>query len=382
MNAGEPVSSGDRLCFRVEQAAARLPQSSKLRPPRRNPAFDYIWLIYSAFFFADPVQRHSTRVWIVFGVAYALFLLTFSGIIYARTLRRVRWLLAALAVLGLAYTPFNYSFLGVFIYLAALAPFAFESLPISFACIFASALAAVGEGIYGHLSPWSSGTIAFIAIGVGAGNVVLGLQRRSAEKLLRAHQEMAQLAKLAERERIARDLHDLLGHTLSVVVLKSELAGRLFDNDPARARAEIGEVESISRQALQQVREAVSGFRMQGLQAEIDSAQKSLAAAGVTLTCVNPPPKLGAAAESVLALILREAATNVLRHARATECWLDFSSGPEGADLVVTDNGRGGIREEGNGLRGMRERVQMLGGSFRLESVQGTRLFIHLPGNA
>jgi len=284
-----------------------------------------------------------------------------------------------MAVLGFAYVPINQSACGIFIYIAAFLPFATESVWVCLLTIGGVCAGAAIEGYYFHMSPWTWGIILFMAIAVGCGNMVMAQQKRSGMKLMLAHQELAQLAKVAERERIARDLHDLLGHTLSVVVLKAELAGRYFDRDHERARQEIAEVESISRQALQQVREAVTGFRMQGLDAEVDNAQRSLAAAGIKLTCMTRPGRLGPAEESVLSLILREAITNVLRHAQATEVRLEFTSTSEGERLTVTDNGRGGIRQEGNGLRGMRERVQMLGGRFRLDSTRGTSISIDLP---
>jgi two-component system sensor histidine kinase DesK len=202
---------------------------------------------------------------------------------------------------------------------------------------------------------------------------------RANKRLDLAHEQIAHLAKLAERERIARDLHDVLGHTLSVVVLKSELAGKLMDRDPARARHEIGEVEHIARKALTEVRQAISGYRSEGLAAEILRAQKTLDAAGVTLEFDTKPPQLAPAEETVLSLIVREAVTNIVRHAQASHCRLEFAEKAGGTALVVEDDGRGGIREEGNGLRGMRERVESMGGRLLIESAQGTRLLIEIP---
>jgi two-component system sensor histidine kinase DesK len=209
---------------------------------------------------------------------------------------------------------------------------------------------------------------------------------RSGAKLRLAHEEIEQLAKVAERERIARDLHDVLGHTLSVIVLKAELAGRLFSRDPQRAAAEISDVEQISRKALGEVREAIRGYRSEGLMAEIDRAQHVLDAAGVTLRCDSKPPSLNPAQESVLALAVREAVTNIVRHAQASHCHLEFRNVDGCTFLSMEDDGRGGVREEGNGLRGMRERVESLGGKFNVqsnvESTRGTRLTIEIPERA
>ena len=122
---------------------------------------------------------------------------------------------------------------------------------------------------------------------------------------------------LAERERIARDLHDLLGHTLSLIVVKSELAARLAESDPTRAGEEMRDVERIGREALAEVRAAVVGYRAQGLRGELDGARRALDAAGVEATVETDLPALPIAYESALALALREAVTNVVRHAGA-----------------------------------------------------------------
>jgi len=217
---------------------------------------------------------------------------------------------------------------------------------------------------------------------VGGTNTIFAQQKRASQKLDLAHEEIAHLAKVAERERIARDLHDVLGHTLSVVVLKSELAGRLFDRDPTRARNEIREVEEVARKALSEVREAIRGYRAEGLAAEIDRAFKTLESAGVTLVCEAKPPMLRATEETVLSLIVREAVTNIVRHAQATQCRLQFLKNSSGTSLLVEDDGCGGIRQEGNGLRGMRERVESLGGRMQVNSDKGTRLFVEIPEHA
>jgi two-component system sensor histidine kinase DesK len=138
-------------------------------------------------------------------------------------------------------------------------------------------------------------------------------------------------------------------------------------------------VETIARKALTDVREAISGYRSEGLAAEIDHARKTLDAAGVQLACDSKPPQLPAAEETVLSLILREAVTNIVRHAHASHCRLDLQSNEAGTVLVIEDDGGGRIREEGNGLRGMRERVESLGGRFHLQSERGTRLVIEIP---
>jgi len=341
--------------------------------------YDLIWLVYSAFFVIDPVERHSRVAWIEFSVFYALFLGIYIGLVCVRYRRIQYFLLLALGILGIAYYPFNAGSCGSFIYVCALIPFVTESIPVSVGTFIVTAAVMMAEGSYLHFSPWSWGICGFMAVAVGAGNLVAAQRMRANLKLNLAHEQIIHLSKVAERERIARDLHDVLGHTLSVVVLKSELAGKLMDRDPARARHEIVEVEQIARKALTDVREAIRGYRSEGLVAEIARAQKTLDAAGVTLECGAKPPHLAPAEETVLSLIVREAVTNIVRHAQASRCRLEFAANGAGTALVVEDDGRGGIREEGNGLRGMRERVESMGGQFRIDSAQGTRLLIEIP---
>ena len=207
------------------------------------------------------------------------------------------------------------------------------------------------------------------------------MRRAANQRLSLAQEQIEHLAKVAERERIARDLHDVLGHTLSVVVLKSELAGKLIGSDVERARQEVGEVEQIARQALSEVREAVRGYRAEGIAAEIARARRTLDAAGVRLEWQGETVTLVPAHESVLSLVLREAVTNILRHAGATSCRLELAAdGRRHAPVACTTTGAAPSESEGSGLRGMRERVEALGGRLDIDSREGTRLTVAHPG--
>lgn len=205
--------------------------------------------------------------------------------------------------------------------------------------------------------------------------------QRTSAALKLSHEEVRRLAATAERERIGRDLHDLLGHTLSLVALKADLAGRLVERDPRRARHEIDEVARVSREALAQVRHAVTGIRAAELAAELASAHLLLEADGIglsyDLSAIALPPEL----ETVFALTVREAVTNIQRHARARSVRIELACTGERALLQVSDDGRGGDIIPGNGLCGMRERLQALGGELRVDSLrgQGTRLQAALP---
>ncbi len=194
-------------------------------------------------------------------------------------------------------------------------------------------------------------------------------RKQAALKL--SNDEVRRLAALAERERIGRDLHDLLGHTLSLVALKSELAGKLVTRNPAAAERELAELTSVAREALAQVRSAVSGMRHAGLAAEFASARLLLKSAGIGFDEQRANLTVAAGIEQVLAMVLREAVTNIQRHAHArrAEARLEHADGE--LRLVVCDDGRGGPIHSGNGLSGMRERIEALGGSLRIESSPG-----------
>jgi two-component system sensor histidine kinase DesK len=198
-------------------------------------------------------------------------------------------------------------------------------------------------------------------------------------KIRMAQGDVERLAKIAERERIARDLHDVLGHTLSVIALKSELASKLIERDPTRAAREIREVNDVARDALAQVRSAVTGYRASGLSAEFDAMRKAFDTAGISLSVEAERLPLPPAHENALALVLREASTNVLRHAHAKTCRVRLAHRDDATRLEIADDGRGGNSLEGNGLTGMRERVAALGGSLVRDGSTGTRLEITLP---
>jgi two-component system sensor histidine kinase DesK len=203
--------------------------------------------------------------------------------------------------------------------------------------------------------------------------------------LWRAQEEVEEMATLAERERISRDLHDILGHTLSVIALKSELASRLADRDPARAAEEIREVERVSREALSEVRSAVEGYRGSGLQGELRNAGRVLESSGVQLemTIAAAPAPMPPRQESVLALALREAVTNIVRHARAQRCWISVLEQEGARVLTVRDDGigvgMGRVAREGHGLTGMRERVAAVGGTVTIDGSQGMIVTVSLP---
>ena len=339
-----------------------------------------LWIIYLGFFLIDPVLSHaSPKVWALDALGVVIFLVIYLGLFWIENPLSLAHI-AGMVVLGLVYQPINGGASTFFIYAAAMLPFCVDTqIGAVIGLVVIGATGAI-EGWFLHIHDWRLFYSTLFPMIIGAGNTFFAERNRMNRKLRKANEEIEHLAKVAERERIARDLHDVLGHTLSVITLKSELAGKLIDRDPARAGKEIREVEEISRQALSEVRDAIRGYRAQGLVAELAQAKSTLETAGVSVQCdAATTMKIPAMQESILSLAVREAVTNVVRHAQARTCRLRVEQYNGSCRLEIHDDGRGSSNSEGNGLRGMRERVEMIGGTLSRATESGTTLTITLP---
>ncbi|PZA05917.1 MULTISPECIES: sensor histidine kinase [unclassified Meiothermus] len=288
-----------------------------------------------------------------------------------------------MALLGLLTLPFNAWLTGTFIISAA--GRAAELEPISLARRMIACLLMVCTGAALFTAPNWWGRIitlllwVFFCILAWLTGLYMVERQRYARRLEQAREENQRLAVIAERERIARDLHDVLGHTLSLIVLKAELARKLSEKAPDRAAREMAEVERIAREALAQVREVVRGYRG-GLADELKQAKAALESAGIQVHMPEALPALPPTYEGGLALVLREAVTNVIRHSGASRVAIRLEALPEGVRLSVEDNGRG-LRAgaEGSGILGMRQRVDALGGTLLFGDGPGTCLRVVLP---
>lgn len=341
----------------------------------------YAWLIYLVSFLISPAfKRASALEWALTVAGAVVFLaLYFRGFWYWD--RRILWCAAGILLLGVLFSPFNWGASSFFIYAAAFVPHS-GSKRLSWVLIGAILAVLALETWLADLSPYVWIPAAVFSLLIGGINIHDSEVRRTNAKLRMAQEEVERLAQTAERERIARDLHDLLGHTLSMITLKSELAGKLIDRDPDRAGREIREVERISREALREVRSAIAGYRSEGLQAELARARLALESSGLKVEYFTQPVELEPARETVLALALREAVTNVIRHAKASTCRISLETVDGEVRLEVRDDGRGAQAPEGIGLSSMRERVEGLGGRLERRADGGTSLLIVLPRQA
>lgn len=337
-----------------------------------------IWLPFMVWFFVDPLWRHRGPWGWAFNTAVGvgfiyLYLQAFARRDPVKSICVISMLLIATVAI-----PFNGGALSMLVYCVAAGSFTpklRQVLPV----VLAAAAVLLFYGFTRHFPIGYWGSMLLLIILVAIGNHAGAVSHCQKEKLRLANEEIEHLATVAERERIARDLHDVLGHTLSLITLKSELARKLVDRDPERAKLEMQDVENTSRAALADVREAIRGYRSEGLFAELARARAALETAGVTLQANTVQVQLSPAQESVLALALREAVTNVVRHAEAQKCEVLLIQRDSRCRLEIADDGVGLDAPEGNGLRGMRERLQSLGGSLERLTGKGTRLVIEVP---
>jgi len=338
----------------------------------------YLWSAWLLWVPVYPFLTDTSLTIKTFGLLGILIGAPLSWWGYTLRGRQVLWVVGAFTALGLVYAPFNGGACSFFIFAGCFIGDVDEP-PVGFRYLGAL-LAVIGlQSWLLSLSPYYWGfTLPATAV-MSAAMIHWAQRHRLAEKLRQSREEVEHLAKIAERERIARDLHDLLGHTLSVIVLKSELASRLTETDAARAAAEIRDVERISREALAQVRAAVRGYRSAGFDSELQQAMGTLETAGIRVETAIERPPLPAAQEGVVALALREAVTNVVRHSRAKTCRVSLRQNGPYCELEVADDGRGGSLPEGSGLSGMRERVELLGGALERDGSHGTVLRVRVP---
>lgn len=195
--------------------------------------------------------------------------------------------------------------------------------------------------------------------------------------LLIKQDELEYLSRARERERIARDLHDVLGHTLSTIALKAELSEKLMTAGAAdKASQELRDIAETARTALADVRQTVTGYRAGNLRSELTMVQHALVGAGIEAEVPDHLPfNISRELENLLSLILREAVTNVIRHAQAQHCRIQFFNRHQRWQLIVSDDGIGWSGRYGNGLSGMKERLMLYGGQLTLEPLNpGTRL--------
>ena len=361
-----------REAHTVNNPDAFAAQRNRWATSRRRLIFPAIFLFYLISTVAG-ISKHSDGAWAGAGyVALALFCVCYlcaMPAVWTGNHRRFWWLYAAMLALTAAELPLAHEAAFVmFIYIAILG-IAFGG---SWSLPAAAALTAVALFLPPAIGSWhasfDSATAASLALISLAMWAFFGIIRTN-HALEEARAEVATLAAEGERNRIARDLHDLLGHSLTTITVKAGLAKRLAEHDPARAAVEIGEVEELARRSLTDVRAAVSNYRIVTLATELATAQEVMRATGIDARVLTPTDVVDSDLQELFGWVVREATTNVVRHARAKRCTVTL--GPRSIEIV--DDGYGGIDgwSAGNGLNGLRERLDPVGGTVEAGECRG-----------
>ena len=378
---------------RIRQAVRQATAGVRTGPwiPPELGRMPYFWLLSLGYmFWKYAYVAPNVLEAALLALTFALFIPLYFASFWAHG-RQVPACMLAGCLIGVAWARWNIGAATFFIFACAMAARIEQVRRAILAIVgvivlglLASLLVPYGQMRFLFLMP-----ILTISLPVGLGALMDARLRRSHQALLRKQEEVEHMATIAERERISRDLHDLLGHSLSLIALKADLARKLVHRDLPACEREIGDIEASARQALAEVRAAVSGYRESGLAHALASARACLAAADVALDeQIGQVERLdlAPATEHMLALALREAVTNVVRHAGARRCRL--SLGLEGGNVVlrVADDGER-LRSEttlrhGNGLSGMQERAAALGGKLALHVGAGLALELRVPAGA
>src|SRR6266487_3473552 len=345
--------------------------------------YQHFWLLICLFFpLASLVSKPDAWLRLAVGsTALLFFAINYTWIMWphpasrgARTRGRSRLSLLLLVALGLQVTVFSFlddpAWLWLFLGVSAIA---------------------------GVLLPMRRAGMVVVLIALmllvrGLGLDMIGVSRMGSaiRELHTARRALARMKVEEERLRLARDLHDLLGQTLSVITLKSELARGLITEDPARCAQELSEIEQVGRMTLREVRKTVAGYRQPRLSSELDDARQLLEAAGIAYDIEKLHGELPQPLDAVLAWTVREGVTNLIRHSRARHCLLRFTrdQGWIGVDMLNDTEGTEDAPEQrigqGSGLLGLRERVSVLGGTMEADPLMLSgkphfRLRVELP---
>ena len=362
-----------------------------LLPKNRDHGWaPYVWLVFLSFFFFQPVlTRAGGTEWLVTWIASVVFVVLYFAVFWTKP-PLTYLLLVAMAGMGIGLANFNQGSSVFIIFCSSFIPWIAGTTRRAVAALALLILVLAIDALFFHAPVGFWATSMVVALGVAGSNIHFAEKNRVDAKLRLAQDEIEHLAKVAERERIARDLHDVLGHTLSLIIVKSTLASKLLDRsgtqgsgtfDPHRAKAEINDIERVSREAMAEIRSTLRGYTTYKINEEVQRAKSTLTTAGIWAESKVVDVRLSPAQESVVALILREAVTNVVRHSHARTCKLKLAAENGSCVLSVEDDGRGGLQAEGNGLRGMRERIEALGGTLVRDTASGTRLKFEFPIN-
>ncbi|GAA3378966.1 sensor histidine kinase [Streptomyces sannanensis] len=346
------------------------------------------WLLMGMGAFSNLLKDETPNPWIG-GLGLLVFNSLYITVVFrafdkcAREARSTRWILVAMTAVtcGLA-VKYGGNWLLFFPLLALATGSVVRGRALGPVVLGLSALAAA---IAAARDGWGAVNVAYGTFISGMVTAAILALSETVRELRETRQELARTAVEKERLRFSRDLHDLLGHTLSVIVVKSEAARRLAPRDLDAALAQVCDIEAVGRQALTEIREAVTGYREGSLATELDRARDALTAAGIEPVVRQSGPPLPPQTAALLGWVVRESVTNAIRHSGASRCEIEVRVTSERVRLVITDDGGGvGSTTPGSGLKGLTERLAASGGTLRSGpgDRRGFRVTAELPVEA
>jgi two-component system sensor histidine kinase DesK len=353
----------------------------KLLPRQTETQFGpYIWLVYLSFFFVSLALHHPVENSFIYAsIGTGLFLVVYFNAFWA-TRNRIHWNIIGIVIIGSLLTSLTPGASVFFVYASA------------FCCLLGSprkaviGIATIAAWVVllswiANLGPFFYVPATLFVFLIGGVNIFQHEITLKRKELVLSQQEVRHLARTSERERIARDLHDLIGHTFSVITLKAELANKLLDKDTSRAKTEISALANISREALSQIREVVTGYRSSDLNTELAHAKYVLESNEVSFNYQFEEFDMSEYINKELAIMLKELVTNILKHAESDRVQVSIIKQDNHAKFTIKDNGIGFKESEhqGFGLKGMTERVNKLNGELSIDSSSGTLINIHIP---
>ncbi len=350
------------------------------RAIRREPT--HLWLVYAAAYLVFPLMYGpGERGWWWHGLGFAAFLALYG---YGHSLqdRRRLWIVLGLCGLGALTTRYNGGALVFFVYAAAFVG-GVTRRPEAWWWIggVVAAAVAVVLSAWSNAWPFAGGVVLFTVL-IGYVNVRSAEADRLEAAMRLAKEDVARLAVREERHRIASDLHDVLGHSLSVIALKADLAARMSERDAAAAHTEMLEIARVAREALATTRSVVTGIQTLDLGEELLRTRAVLGSAGVDVALEADAAEVPHDVGHVLSLVLREAVTNIVRHARASDARIQLRRTDDRVELRIWSGGAVSSITEGNGIAGMRARVRASGGDCDVRAGDGVLVdaWVPVPG--
>lgn len=348
----------------------------------KNASDKYAWVyLFNLGFFILPLFMFPYAAWQL--AAQVVLLVVFVGLYfycYRVPSKHMKWPILGMYVLACVATPINSGSIALFSYVGFFIAFAYSwkvALPLIVGLVATLVYFQFGPG-----TPWDLffhyGVVIVLTVSLFGRIERIRCRHQAQEQ--RSEEEIERLARSVERERIARDLHDILGHTLSSIILKADLAEKQLEKrDIDAAQQQLNELSSIARTSLSQVRQSVSGYRAGGLQLELSRLEQRLNEAGFVTQIHGTPPQLDGPLETAIVLALTELVTNIIRHSEGKTCHITFHENQQTYAIQVVDDGHCSAYHAGNGLQGVRERIEMLGGDVNIATEQGYAVALQVP---